>query len=187
MLKRAEGFDKFVGVAGLRRIRVENVENVVDLVRGQLGDVTIQFFDARQVAGWQHLFFAALNALKAFRNGSNISKSLAVECLLYACAQTQISVALAVMGIKKDSSEVAVLVVGDEAEVVEGSMEKASKLLRGVPDDDVLYLSDEKLESVKKLFGISDDEVSAVSREVGMKEAVSDLVVEHVALLDTLR
>jgi tRNA threonylcarbamoyladenosine modification (KEOPS) complex Cgi121 subunit len=187
LIKQAEGFDQFVGVIGLRDVQVGDVEGVVDHVREELGAVTVQFFDARLVAGWQHPFFAALNALKAFKNGANISKSLAIECLLYACAQTQIRVALEALGIKANSSEVAVLVVGDEAEIVERSLKKASKLLCGTLDEAVLDLTDEKLEAVKRLFDISDDELSATSGDAGAQKPVVDLVIEHMALLDTLR
>jgi tRNA threonylcarbamoyladenosine modification (KEOPS) complex Cgi121 subunit len=187
LIKQAGGFDQFVGIAGLRDVQVGDVEVVVDHVREELGAVTVQVFDARLVAGWQHLFFAALNALKAFKNGTNISKSLAVECLLYACAQTQIRVALDALGIKASSSEVAVLVVGDEAKIVERSLKKASKLLCGILDEAVLDLTAEKLESIKEFFGISDDELSATSGNAGAQKAVVDLVIEHMALLDTLR
>jgi tRNA threonylcarbamoyladenosine modification (KEOPS) complex Cgi121 subunit len=177
----------YVGIAGARSVQVETVESVVNLVRERLGDVTVQLFDATYVAGWQHLFFAALNALKAFRNGTNISNSLAVECLLYASAQTQIRVALDVMGIKETSSEVAILVVGSEAGSVKRSLMETLKLLHGVLVDDVLDLSDKKLKSVKRLFAISDEEVGAMSEKAGQKAAISDLVIEHMALLATSR
>jgi len=41
--------------------------------------------------------------------------------------------------------------------------------------------------NVRKLFGISDTELAAKLDEDGEKKAVSDLVIEHIALLVTQR
>ena len=76
--------------------------------------VDFQLFDARLVATWEHLYLAALNALVAFRSKCNISKSLAVETLLYASAQNQIQKATRLFGIKPSSSDIAVLIVGEQ-------------------------------------------------------------------------
>ena len=121
MIKQVEGFNKYIAIAGFRNTQISDVDHLLNLVREKLGAVTVQFFDAKLVAGWQHLYFATLNALKAFKNKTNISKNLAVECLLYASARRQIKVALNLMGIRQDSSQVAVLVIANEESVAEKS------------------------------------------------------------------
>ncbi|MDH5448795.1 MAG: KEOPS complex subunit Cgi121 [Candidatus Bathyarchaeota archaeon] len=187
MIKQIEDFSKHIGIVGFRDVQISDVDHLLSLVRQKLGDVTVQFFDAQLVAGWQHLYFATLNSLKAFKNRTNISKNLAVECLLYASAQRQIRVALNLMGIKQNSSQIAVLVVADEENVAEKSLTEVSKLILGKRDDGVLDLSVEKMAYIRRLFDISDTELAAKLEEDGEKKALSDLVIEHVALLVTRR
>ena len=83
--------------------RKENTENV-----------ELQFFDANLIATQQHLYFAALNALQAFQNKTNISKSLAMETMLYASAQRQIQKAIQRCGIKPQTTTMAVIIIGEK-------------------------------------------------------------------------
>jgi KEOPS complex subunit Cgi121 len=187
MIKRIEEHGKSAAFAGFRDICVGEVEQFLNRIRRRLGGTAVQFFDADLIAGWEHLYFAVLNALKAFENGKNISKNLAVECLLYASAQRQISSALKLIGVKGGSSRVAVVVVADGKEEAEGTLRKVSVLIEGKHDDGVLELSDEKLPLVMKLFGISDVELGTRLEDGEQKKALSDLVIEHIALLAVQR
>ena len=55
-------------------------------------------------------------------------------------------------------------------------------------DDNVLELTDEKIEGIERLFEVSDLEIEAKLRGEGLeKEALVDLIIEHVALLATKR
>lgn len=187
MIKQVEGFDKYIAIAGFKDVQVSDVDRFLNLVREKLGDVVVQFFDAKLVAGWQHLYFATLNALKAFKNGTNISKNLAVECLLYASARRQISAALDLIGIRQNSSQIAVLIIVDEKSVTEKSLADVSRMISGKRDDSVFDLSNEKIAYIRCLFEISDTELAAKLEKDGEKKALSDLVIEHVALLVTKR
>lgn len=187
MLKEVEEFRKHIAIIGFKNVRVDNVDSFLNKVREELKNVTVQFFDAKFVAGWQHLYFAALNALKAFKNKTNISKNLAVECLLYAAAQRQITAALDLIGIKQKSCNVAVLLMAEEKRDVEKTVEKIAQLIPGQRDDEVLDLLDEKVGYIKRLFDISDAEFETKLEENGIKKAISDLVIEHIALLVTQR
>ncbi|MFP3984774.1 MAG: KEOPS complex subunit Cgi121 [Candidatus Bathyarchaeia archaeon] len=187
MLKEVEEFRKHIAIIGFKNVRVDNVDSFLNKVREELKNVTVQFFDAKFVAGWQHLYFAALNALKAFKNKTNISKNLAVECLLYAAAQRQITAALDLIGIKQKSCNVAVLLMAEEKRDVEKTVEKIAQLIPGQRDDEVLDLLDEKVGYIKRLFDISDAELETKLEENGIKKAISDLVIEHIALLVTQR
>ncbi len=186
MIKQVEEFNKYIAIAGFRDVHIGNVDHFLNLVRERLETVAVQFFDAQLIAGWQHLYFAALNALKAIRNGTNISKSLAVECLLYASAQRQIKNALELIGIKRDLSKIAVLVVANGEKAAEVVLAEVSKIVSGKRDDNVLELSNEKMAYIRRHFGISDSELESklVDEE---KKALCNLVIEHVALLVTQR
>ncbi|MEM4473885.1 MAG: KEOPS complex subunit Cgi121, partial [Candidatus Bathyarchaeia archaeon] len=112
-MKFINEFGKYVAFAGFREVRISDVDFFIKEVRSKLDSrVVYQFFNANFVATWKHLFFAVLNALKAFESGSNISRSLAIEILLYASAQRQIQKAMDLIGITPKTTEIAVLVMG---------------------------------------------------------------------------
>ena len=113
MLKHIEEAEKYVELTGFRNVSVNDAEEFVKAAREETPQTAcIQFFDAELVATWQHLYFAVLNALLAFRNERNISKSVAMEVILYASAQRQIRKAIQLVGVKRDSANVAVLIIG---------------------------------------------------------------------------
>jgi len=186
LTKRLGDVNKYVAIAGFRNVKIKDVNYFLERVRREVGEAHVQFFDAKLIASQQHLYFAALNALKAFEKKLNISNSLAIEVLLYASAQRQIKKAVDMLGIKTHSSQVAVLVIADAKRGADIALEAVSGLISGERDDYVLELTDEKFEGVKKLFGVSDLEIEAKLRKEGLeREALVDLVIEHVALLTT--
>ena len=187
MIKRIEEYGKSVAFAGFRDVCLGEFEQFLSRIRRRLGGTAVQFFDADVVAGWEHLYFAVLNALKAFKSGKPISKNLAVECLLYASAQHQISSALELIGIKGGSSRVAVVAVADGKKEAKEALKEVSVLIGGKRDDCVLELSDEKLPRVRKMFAISDAELGTRLEDGEEKKALSDLVIEHIALLAVQR
>jgi KEOPS complex subunit Cgi121 len=187
MLKTVEGFGQWVAFAGFKNVCVGEVNQFLNRFR-QIGGVTaVQFFDAGLVAGWEHLYFSVLNSLKAFESGTNISKSLSVECLLFASAQGQISFAFELIGVKKESSQVGVVVVAGGEKEAGRALSEVSASIGGKRDDSILELSDEKIPRIRRLFGISDVELGATRGSSGRKKALSDLVIEHVALLAVRR
>ncbi len=188
MIKKLEDFDKHIAIAGFRSVIINDVNNFFGQVRERAKDAHIQLFDAKLIAGWEHLYFAVLNALRAFEGRLNISNSFAVEALLYASAQRQISKAVDLLGIKPESPHVAVLVIAETRQGVNAALEIVSQLMSGERDDSVLELTDEKVEDIRRLFGISDLELEAKLEKKGLeKEALIDLVIEHMALLVTQR
>jgi len=183
-----EGYNQFIAVAGFREVKLRDLDGFFKLVKERTGDACVQFFDASLVAGWEHLYFAALNASNAFKNGLNISKSLAVETLLYASAQRQIREAVRLLGLKPRSSRIAVLILAESKPRVEATLEVVSGLVGGERDDTVLELTREKVDGIRGLFGITDAELEAKLEKKGLEgKALTDLVVEHGALLATQR
>lgn len=186
MLKQIEEFGKHVMIAGFRNVRIKDIEEIFKAMRKEKpSSVEIQFFDAKFVATWQHLYFAALNALTAFKNRENISESLAMESLLYASAQRQIRKAMKLLGIKPSLSEIAVLIIGEKLESVRSSLSLVSKQVKAKRDDTVLELSEEKVADIQEIFVISDVELKTVMKKGGLEKALTDLVIERMALLAT--
>jgi len=187
VLKHIKEFRKQILITGIRNVKIEDAEAFLEGIRRKKpSNVEIQFFDAKFVATWQHLYFAVLNALKAFRNKENISKSIAMETLLYASAQRQIQKAMK-LGIKSGASNIAVLIIAEKPEALKSALSMVLKYVNAQQDDAVLELSNEKIKIVQRTFGISDLELKTVMEKGCLEEALTDLVIERMALLVTER
>ena len=188
MLKYIEEFGKYVTITGFRNVKIKDAEEFLKKIHKKKGsNVETQFFDAKYVATWQHLYFAVLNALTAFKNKRNISKSLAMETMLYTSTQRQIRKAMELLGIKSGTSEIAVLIIGENSENVKSALSMISANAVAQCDDTVLELSEEKERIIQKNFGISDSELKTVRKKDGVKEALTNLVIERMALTATQR
>jgi KEOPS complex subunit Cgi121 len=186
MNEKTEKPNEHITIIGFRNVQIEDINAFLEHFRKEDKGASVQFFDAKHVAGPQHLYFAALNALNAFHKNTNISNNLAVEALLYASAQRQIKKAVKMLGIKHDSSEVAVLIITENRHRKSDSLRQVAKIVPGERDDGVLELTEKKLGNIKKLFGISDIEFESKLEKEGVeKEALTDLVIERMALLGT--
>jgi len=188
LLKRIEEFGKHIVITGFRNVKLADVEELFNIVRKETNTTTeIQFFDAKFVATWQHFYFAVLNALTAFKNKENISKSVAMETMLYASAQRQIRRAMELLGIKPGTSEIAVLIIGEKLETVKSALSMVSAHMNAQPDDTVLQLSREKMKSIRKTFGVSDVELETIMKKDDLEKALTSLIIERMALLSTQR
>lgn len=185
MLYHLEEYGQFVEIAGYRGIKFEVAEAYLKAHRMQTHVVAVQFFDADLVATPRHLYFAALNALQAFKGKTNISKTVAMETMLYASAQRQIQKAIARSGIKPNTQNMAVLIIGEQQQTVELALAAVSACAGKAPDDRVLDMNSAKLKSIKKGFDIGESEVEVVRKGDDGVVAVADLVIERVALLAT--
>ena len=181
-------FNRYIAIIGFKNVKISDRDNLISTIQGSVKNACIQFFNAASIAGWEHLFFAALNALKAFNSNINISNSLAIETLLFASAQRQIKKAVDLLGINSESSQVAVLVMTKTQPKIEEVLETVSELISGERDDGIIELTSEKFEDIKRLFGISDKEFRSKGKTWRSKrKALVDLVIEHMALLVTHR
>lgn len=184
MRKKIEEFGKYVVIAGFKGVHIGNVEKFLRKIREESPSNTgVQFFDARYIATWQHIYFAVLNALTVFKNKENISRSVMMESLLFASAQHQIRKATRILGIKPEATKIAVLIVGEDYNVVESTLSLVSKKLDATRDDTVIKMSKKKTADIQKIFGISNLETETVAEEGDLEKAVTKLVIEHMALL----
>jgi tRNA threonylcarbamoyladenosine modification (KEOPS) complex Cgi121 subunit len=169
-------------------VKIENVSSFFSKANTpELSKIETQFLDASLVATWQHLYFAVLNALIAFRNRSNISNSVSMEIMLYASSQRQIRKAMEMMGLKSETSAIALVMVGTEPREVRSALAIVSKRLKTRSDDKVLELTDRKMALIQKAFEISDLELETVMKNGDLRQALTDLVIERMALLSTQR
>jgi tRNA threonylcarbamoyladenosine modification (KEOPS) complex Cgi121 subunit len=105
--------------------------------------------------------------------------------MLYASAQRQIRKAIDLIGVKPDSANVAVVIVGESPSSVKSVLSAVSKRVGKEPDDAVLALSKEKMQGIYRAFGISEKELETVTEKNNVEQALVDMVVEQVALLST--
>ncbi len=90
------------------------------------------------------------------------------------------------LGIKQDTLEVAVLILTESSFQKNEYLKLISNNISGERDDSVLDFTDEKFYNIKQLFEISDLELeSKLQKEGQEKQALIDLVIEHMALLRT--
>ena len=173
-------------IVGFRNVQLKGINGFLEQFKEENMGAAVQFFDAKYVAGPQHLYFAALHAINAFNKNITISHNLAVEALIYASAQRQIKKAVQMLGIKEDSSELAALIIIKEGHEKSDCLSQVTEMVLGERDDTVLELTDKKVKEIKKVFSISDLEVEAKLKKEGLeKEALTDLVIERMALLVT--
>jgi tRNA threonylcarbamoyladenosine modification (KEOPS) complex Cgi121 subunit len=147
----------------------------------------IQFFDGGLIAGKEHLEITAINALHAFKTGINISKSLAMETLLYASAQRQIAAAISKAGVTQDSTIAGLLAFSESEDDARELEKKIAHYVGGELIEDLLdEWSEEKVSKLMALYEIGAVELEAI-RMPGQeaKTAIEKAVVERVALVST--
>ncbi len=186
MLKYIEEEKKFLEITGFRNLNIKNSEEFVKTMRKELPEnAWVQFFDAELVATWQHLYFAVLNALLAFKQKSNISKSVAMETMLYASAQRQIQKALDLMGVKCSSTDIAVVIMSESFESIHAILSVISDRVGKEPEDMVLKISKSKMKKIRNSFEINTVEFETVLKKDKGIDTLVDLVIERIALLST--
>ena len=173
-------------ITGYRNIKFAKAEDFLKANRKETQEnVDLQFFDAELIATQEHLYFAVLNALQAFRNKTNISKSLAMETMLYASAQRQIQKAIQRCGIKPETTNMAVIIIGEDQTQLKTMLEAITACVGVEPDEKVLEMSKFKEQKINETFQITDEEIKTVMKNGNRAEAVVNLVIERVALLAT--
>ena len=175
-----KGSDKAVSIGGFRGVTINDVDELLSGLNRAISPAVFQIFDATRIAGWRHLYMAAVNAVGAYESGTTISRGLGIEVLLYASCQGQISRALDVVGVGPGSKNLALVVLRDGPGEAEAAFEKAVDIL-GEANDSVLGLDEAKFREIAKVFGVSENELEAVGGQ--RDEALTSLLVEKGALL----
>jgi KEOPS complex subunit Cgi121 len=147
----------------------------------------IQFFDGAKIAGKEHLEIAAINASQAFKFGVNISRSLAMETLLYASAQRQIDAAIAKIGVTVDSEIVGFIAFSESEHNARVLEERIAQTVKAELNERLLdQWSEKKALKITALYRISATELEAIKmQDQEVQSAIKKAVVERVALLST--
>lgn len=138
----------------------------------------IQALDADKVVSERHLIFAIEKAFAAFSEERNIAKDLGVEILRYASGERQIERALSV-GVSEATRRIALVIVRP-AFAGASAWPDCSDLSRLIEVDDKGCSF--KLDTLRETFNISEEEIWAAG-----EAQIPDLVLERVALVDTIR
>ena len=185
MLQYIKEYGKYVETTGYQGIAFDAAEAFLKANRKQTQqNVDIQFFDAQLIATQEHLYFATLNALQAFKNKTNLSKSPAMETILYASAQRQIQRAIERCGIKPQTKSMAVIIIGEDPKQIQNALQAVTKSAGTEPDASVLEMTKNKETKIKKAFEITDEELKTLENG-NQQKAIVNLVIERVALLAT--
>ena len=182
MLQYIKEHGVYVEITGYRSIAFVKAEAFLKTNRKQTQNVDIQFFDAELIATQEHLYFAILNALQVFENKTNHSKSLAMETILYAATQCQIQKAIERCGIKPETKNMAVTIIGQAPTQIQNTLEALTKSVGTNPDEGVLEMTKIKEAKIKKVFEIQNEELKILENG-NRKKAIVNLVIERVALL----
>ncbi|MGD0057118.1 MAG: KEOPS complex subunit Cgi121 [Methanomassiliicoccales archaeon] len=125
--------------------------------------------NADLVCGADHLRSAVAHAERAFERGSNVSSTLAMETMLYASGERQISRAMKKLGMREGVERLAIVLFDVE------DVDRTLHSLELTRDDSVLEPSTAKITR----FGISERETKAIPEETW-----PDLVLERVAFVE---
>ena len=149
---------KIIGMSGSM-----DFDSILNHFIGLGGDAVL--LDPDMVCGKEHLESAVMHAERAFKNGTNRSKNILTETILYAAGERQISKAIEKMRPKKGRNEM-VAVIFDVDDV---SLDKIG-----------MKRHDELLDASKEKAG-------NLGAELFEGVSVEDAVLEHVALLDLMK
>lgn len=158
---------------------IDSVDDFVDNL-DEIGDAhgcTVQAFDARYVAGREHLRAAVDRADRAIDRGEAIARDRGVEVLLYAAGRRQINRALE-MGVDAGTQPVVVLIAAMDETGDESAAAAAVETLLA-DERSIAACRDET--RIREFFDITDDEREATTA------TLEELVIERVALLTVER
>jgi tRNA threonylcarbamoyladenosine modification (KEOPS) complex Cgi121 subunit len=104
--------------------------------------------------------------------------------MLYASAQRQIQKAIIRAGVKLQTRNMAIVIVGDDPKQIETALKAVTKSVGSEPDESVLDLTKNKEAKIKKTFEITEEELKVLENG-NQKKAITNIVIERVALLST--
>lgn len=185
MLRYLQDEQRYILISGFFSRSGIEVKRIFEWVQTQ--DLTVQVFDADSVAGWQHVYYAIVNAINAFHTKTNITRDLSMEILLYVSGQDQISKALQLAGISDATKRICLVILArseNEAITFQEQFQKRFELSR---KDSALEVEDEgKLRHLMELFSVNEKEMeSEIDGGLSREEALKGLIIERGALLVT--
>jgi tRNA threonylcarbamoyladenosine modification (KEOPS) complex Cgi121 subunit len=177
-------FSSHVCISGFAS-RPKDLDAILNEVRKKHATISAQFVDLDKVPGSRYLFLATLNALRSFHSSQPISRTLAMEILLYVSGNRQISEAIQLVGMTSETKRIAVVLVGETAEEVSAVAELVGQILNQRNNDELLdQWSSARMGNVLAIFDIGPKELKATTRNGEEKaQAIERLAIERSALV----
>ncbi len=170
-----------LSLSGFRDVIVNSPKQLLLTLRKTLGSIPLQILDATFIAGSNHALFATLNALNAFKQGTNLSSNIEIEILLYLSAQRQINKAIELLGVKTHTRHIVVIFLTSSHEEAQGLELILQQSLSGPRDDSIINLDENKRIPLMQAFNITPVQIQATTKQ-GL-EALEALIIEKSAML----
>lgn len=138
-----------------------------------------QLFDHRLIWGYRHIHSALWHAEKAKKSESMISKTLAMEILLYTAGCRQIKKAIELVGIQEDTNKIICVLLANTETPLSESYLIVKEKLQLQSDLTVIENFSEKKEAVKKY--LKDEGYKNVNHF--SNEEIEKIFLQKVALL----
>jgi len=161
----------------MAQIRVDSVPGVLHAIReiAESENLRIICMNAEKMAGYRHAESAVRHALRAERKGGMAARSLEMEVLLYVCGQRQTGIGMNFGLTEGEMTAWVVLVPGSD-----DGWKRLSEIMIFIQEEE--GVPEERIPSLKDLYGITDDELGVVGRD-----RIDELVIERTALLEILK
>jgi len=141
-----------------------------------INNLKIQVFDANLIFGKNHIVTSINHALRSIENNKHTTNSIEMEIMLYASGERQLKLAIPKMGIKKNTKNIAFILISDN--ITNDIIKELLNFVSLKRCDSVLSSKGKNL----KKFGINEKEIKTVSADNYEK-----LIIEKVALVDILK
>jgi tRNA threonylcarbamoyladenosine modification (KEOPS) complex Cgi121 subunit len=153
MAKALKAGGKFIIKLAYSELSIPELIKRSDGIRG-----VIQFFDPSAIISPNHLEYAYLNAVYAFKGGTSTSKGLRIEMLLYAALTRQIGDAIKIAGAK---SQKEILVFASDERAFRGVERFLKKTREFKPDRD-------HASSASRLYGFK-----AIPKDMSLRQWIA--------------
>lgn len=169
---------RYGAACAIERAPLLDWNQIAELTRRAAG-AQVVFFYPELVVGPAHLLTAVDYAVRAFRTGRNVARSLHVEAFLFAAATNEISRALRLFQPSFEEELLYAVVVAETHQLCGAALEA----LRGVPVSlGRVDRSEEAARLLAKELGIDDREIAA-THSSDFAEAVEKCLLSRMAML----
>lgn len=157
--------------------QIENIEKIIESVEkiDKNYNTTSQLFDATKIAGKNHLLHATKLALESIEAKKSIANNPSIELTCWTAGLRQINKSLDRVGINPDTVEIAVITIGRDSSAVKKTQEKIFQKLQIEKDEKVIKITEKKIETLKKAFSVTENQLKVSNLE--------KIILEKTALL----
>lgn len=162
-------------------IEISDVEEIIEKVREvdeKYGTIS-QIFDAKTIAGKNHIHHASKLALESLENGRAFAKSSSIELTCWVAGMRQINKSLERVGVKEDSNEIAIVTIGEKKVEANEAQDELIQDMGVEKNEQVLEVDEEKKENLMEIYSISEKQLENMPIEKMIMEKVALLSLEQ--------